>query len=84
MPSLIDPSTAVEEKRDCKLDAFDVCINWRVQEEMDAECNLKINDYCVWAKDQAVQEDVIPRVQDMFLAIPEDTEKYQYPADLEE
>lgn len=51
---------------------------------MDTECNLKINGYCVWAKDPAVQEDVIPGVQDMFPAIPEDTEKDQFPADFEE
>ena len=75
MPTVMDPFTAVEDKNECKLNLFGICINWRVQEEMDDECNLKINEQCVWQKDPAVREGchlkipivgifVIPAVQD--------------------
>jgi len=56
MPTVMDESTAVEEKNDFKLDAFGIGFNWSIQEDMDDECNLRINDYCAWTKDPAVQE----------------------------
>jgi len=55
MPTVMDEFPAIEEKKECKIKILDVCIQWRIQEDMDDECNLRINDYCTWTKYLAIQ-----------------------------